>query len=268
MSCLPQVIQASQTSGSRVYRIPIWPVFFTQGIDIQQSVSNSTSSKTRGSFQADINANSFDKLNQYCTAFFSGDIIATPTSLTTPQNMLDSTCVITKSRGSVDGIAGDVKQLFGATNAAVKSSNSVAVSTHTHLLKLEAAITAQQHNQKNTAVLLESEKAVGLVGGGRVTFCKSGKDRTAMSVTLEEAFILVEKHLGASSSDTVGTTAKALRVANVLRAHGTRIAVAEKNIGYPQYSFNAIQRQFIPELYRAPLQTIQDVLTSFQKRDS
>jgi predicted Fe-Mo cluster-binding NifX family protein len=73
---------------------------------------------------------------------------------------------------------------------------------------------------------------------------------------------------GASSSDTVGTTAKALRVANVLRAHGTRIAVAEKNIGYPQYSFNAIQRQFIPELYRAPLQTIQDVLTSFQKRDS
>jgi hypothetical protein len=44
-------------------------------------------------------------------------------------------------------------------------------------------------------VLLESEKAVGLVGGGRVTFCKSGKDRTAMSVTLEEAFILVEKHL-------------------------------------------------------------------------
>jgi hypothetical protein len=62
--------------------------------------------------------------------------------------MLDSTCVITKSRGSVDGIAGDVKQLFSATNAAVKSSNSVAISTHTHLLKLEAAITAQQHNQK------------------------------------------------------------------------------------------------------------------------
>jgi hypothetical protein len=112
------------------------------------AVSNSTSSKTRGSFQADINANSFDKLNQYCTAFFSGDIVAAPTSLTTPQNMLDSTCVITKSRGSVDGIAGDVKQLFGATNAAVKSSNSVAISTHTHLLKLEAAITAQQHNQK------------------------------------------------------------------------------------------------------------------------
>jgi hypothetical protein len=37
MSCLPQVIQASQTSGSRVYRIAICPVFFTQGIDIQQS---------------------------------------------------------------------------------------------------------------------------------------------------------------------------------------------------------------------------------------
>jgi hypothetical protein len=37
MSWLPQVIQQSQTNGNKVYKIPICPVFFTQGIDIQQS---------------------------------------------------------------------------------------------------------------------------------------------------------------------------------------------------------------------------------------
>ena len=30
---------------------------------------------------------------------------------------------------------------------------------------------------------------------------------------------------------------RALKIANVLRAHGTRIAVAEKNIGQPQYRY-------------------------------
>ncbi|KAG5188437.1 hypothetical protein JKP88DRAFT_253471 [Tribonema minus] len=220
MARLPEAIRAALSSAAGCYRAPIVPVFFTQGIDIAQSMSNQTSAKTRGSFQADINASSFHKLNQYCTKFYSEADTANPA---------------------------DPRPLV----------------THMHLLRLEAAVMAQQHNQKNTAVLLESERAVQLLGGGRVTFCKSGKDRTAMSVTLEESFMLLDKHL-----DGVGGEARALRVANVLRAHGTRIAVAEKNIGSPLYSFNAIQRQFIPELYRAPVQTIQDVLTSFQKRDS
>lgn len=60
----------------------------------------------------------------------------------------------------------------------------------------------------------------------------------------------------------------ALGNANVLRAHGVRLMVAEKNIGRPLYSFNALQRQFIPELYQPPPQTIQDVITSALNRDS
>ncbi|CAN0476038.1 unnamed protein product, partial [Ectocarpus sp. 8 AP-2014] len=60
----------------------------------------------------------------------------------------------------------------------------------------------------------------------------------------------------------------ALADANVLRAHGARLLVAEKNIGRPLYSFNALQRQFIPELYQPPPQTIQDVITSALNRDS
>ena len=114
MACLPAAIRASQGA----FRVPICPVFFTQGIDINQSsesricvkdvrlyictlqsfcscsrawctwltfvpfacmicrnfcrctVSNQTASKTKGSFQADINASSFKRLNAYCTCYF------------------------------------------------------------------------------------------------------------------------------------------------------------------------------------------------------
>lgn len=107
-----------------------------------------------------------------------------------------------------------------------------------------------------------------------------------MSVTLEEALLLAEKTsqrhpppnsnkgeaAGAPQAATVGWRAAersgALADANVLRAHGCRLLVAEKNIGRPLYSFNALQRQFIPELYQPPPQTIQDVITSALNRDS
>lgn len=111
-----------------------------------------------------------------------------------------------------------------------------------------------------------------------------------MSITLEEALLLaettsqqspprdsefgVEGPAGAVAAAAVSggwraaERSGALADANVLRAHGARLLVAEKNIGRPLYSFNALQRQFIPELYQPPPQTIQDVITSALNRDS
>lgn len=97
-----------------------------------------------------------------------------------------------------------------------------------------------------------------------------------MSVTLEEALLLAEtmsqRTEPHSSSAGDGWRAAersgALADANVLREHGCRLLVAEKNVGRPLYSFNALQRQFIPELYQPPPQTIQDVITSALNRDS
>lgn len=126
-----------------------------------------------------------------------------------------------------------------------------------------------------------------------------------MSVTLEEALLLAEtlsqRHTSSRSDVDIGDTeaaataparpagaagllavapassgegwraaerSGALGDANVLREHGCRLLVAEKNVGRPLYSFNALQRQFIPELYQPPPQTIQDVITSALNRDS
>lgn len=103
-----------------------------------------------------------------------------------------------------------------------------------------------------------------------------------MSVTLEEALLLAaadEEALSCAGVDggagaaggggwRVSERKGVLDDANVLRAHGCRLVVAEKNVGRPLYSFNALQRQFIPELYQPPMQTIQDVITSALNRDS
>lgn len=122
------------------------------------TVSNSTSSKTRGSFQADININSFNKLNDYCTRFFSGSVTATAASLHTQSStiknehdLMNTTCMLNMNmKGSVDGIAGDVMKVStsSSNNNSIPTSATNAVKTHTHLLALESAITAQQHNQK------------------------------------------------------------------------------------------------------------------------
>lgn len=41
--------------------------------------------------------------------------------------------------------------------------------------------------EKNVEILEEASRLVHLLGGGVCVFCKSGKDRTAMAVTLHQA---------------------------------------------------------------------------------
>jgi protein tyrosine/serine phosphatase len=39
------------------------------------------------------------------------------------------------------------------------------------------------------------------VGGGQVIFCKSGKDRTGMAITLHQARLLADRHGTGNSMD-------------------------------------------------------------------
>ena len=45
-----------------------------------------------------------------------------------------------------------------------------------------------------------------------------------------------------------------------MRIHGTRILVAEKNIGRRVYSINKLQVQFLPLVYRPPNSVLEDLL--------
>jgi len=85
-------------------------------------------------------------------------------------------------------------------------------------------------------------------GGGAVIYCKSGKDRTGMGVTLRERQ-WVEKWWKRE-----GTEGKidCERMVYVLRRFGTRIMICEKNVGKATYAFNALQAKFMPEDLKPP----------------
>lgn len=131
------------------------------------------------------------------------------------------------------------KESFGASN--VRMSLRV-----TKMMQLLEQLRTQVHSRKykNVDILSLSQELCRLIDCGRVTSCKSAKDRTAMSVTLEEAHILLQEMQMESSSFH--------QALDVMRSQGTRLRNAEKNVGTPLYAFNAFQVFTLPLLYRPP----------------
>ena len=97
---------------------------------------------------------------------------------------------------------------------------------------------------KNVEILQLSAQLCRDMNGSRIISCKSGKDRTGMSVTLELCQILLQKHN--LREDIFQKTLDTMRLT------GTRIYNAEKNVGERCYAFNRLQRMMIPVDYRAP----------------
>lgn len=114
---------------------------------------------------------------------------------------------------------------------------------------LDAAIQQESLQKgKHKDVLISSGDVVRMLHGVRLTCCKSGKDRTAMSVTLEQARLLEKRHRLPPR--------ETLSVANALREHGVRLEVCRKNVGKPAYAFNGLQSALLPGLYRPPRSTL------------
>lgn len=94
------------------------------------------------------------------------------------------------------------------------------------------------HHQKCPEIVQEIGLFCRELNAGRVTSCKSAKDRTAMSITLEQGNILREYHAVPSQVVTQSIA--------TMRSHGTRIENVFKNIGKRQYAFNKLQRSLFP----------------------
>eukprot|EP00035_Acanthoeca_spectabilis_P039896 m.65711 g.65711 ORF g.65711 m.65711 type:complete len:1070 (-) comp9779_c0_seq1:860-4069(-) len=121
----------------------------------------------------------------------------------------------------------------------------------TLLGNLQAAVKADK--SKNVYILTMSSDLARKMNGGRLTCCKSGKDRTGMSVTLEQARILIAKHAMEES--------KIQEALHLMRSMGTRMDNVEKNIGQRKYAFNKIQVYALPKLLRPPIMNIGGSIT-------
>jgi len=127
-------------------------------------------------------------------------------------------------------------------------------SVHPMVKTLQDTILNSNITMKNVDLLVEVERLTVMLGGCRITFCKSGKDRTGMATTLEQSREIGERFGCGMSS------ARILKDANLMRLYGCRLSIAEKNIGRPVYSINKFQSQFLPAMFRPPPQVCEDLL--------
>ncbi|XP_064086446.1 inositol polyphosphate-4-phosphatase type I A-like isoform X4 [Macrobrachium nipponense] len=102
----------------------------------------------------------------------------------------------------------------------------------------------QSQRSKNPNVLHLASQCCRAMAGLRFISCKSGKDRTGMSATLEQARILAAEY---DLSET-----EFQRALNCMRSEGTRLENCYKNIGIRKFAFSALQLKMFPKQYRPP----------------
>ena len=141
---------------------------------------------------------------------------------------------------------------------------------------LERAVWARA--SKNMEVLWCSAAVARTLGALRFTSCKSAKDRTAMSVTLEQRALLVEagalQHFQESAQGSkAGALATTTRVQtspsregrdpllDALRRHGLRRQNCLRNVGADRYAFTKILLLVVPREYRPPPDTYAEIET-------
>lgn len=107
-----------------------------------------------------------------------------------------------------------------------------------------AAVLRADRGRKSVETLRMTSDVCRMLHGARITSCKSAKDRTSMSITLEQARILHAQH-GLAADDVAWVT-------ELMRRHGVRRANAEKNVGRARYAFNSFQNFLLPAEFQAP----------------
>lgn len=213
--------------------IHVTPVLFSQGINEMQTIANNTE-RAKTELQDVINFRSLKPLKAFCEKY--------------------RRLVVAMPNGGANGFSSGRSRAGSHRYKAMSNDSTLASSMHMRqdeviqeLRALETCINEAAQSlvkTKRPEILKRSSDLCRELGGGRVTVCKSAKDRTAMSVTLEQVRIL-QRHHDLPAHRVPATV-------SVMRSHGVRIENALKNTGKRQFAFNKLQRSLLPEEYRCP----------------
>lgn len=102
--------------------------------------------------------------------------------------------------------------------------------------------TSSNHYRKTFDLLIETSDFCLKLGAARVTSCKRGEDRAAMSVTMEQTRIC-EKEVHAVNPKLLFHN---------MRLYGVRGKNVFMNIGAWSFAFNEMQRKLLPDCYKPP----------------
>ena len=224
-------------------------VLVAQGLDVRQSLAHSqqTAKDAMSSFLATAKTAAQDVRQQFGGS--NSGPVAAPGAPPPPSDDDARRLQNTLNRAAAERLAARAEKL-GDGGAARHFGAAV---------ERESAALASGAFEKHWTIIVEAERLARRLDLPLAVFCKSGKDRTGMAATLAAAAFCGE--FGRDNEPAV------LATANLLRAHGTRIRICEKNTGRRRYAFNAFQREFLPAPFRPPPSTIEDLASSLIHRD-
>jgi hypothetical protein len=261
LEALPEAIRSAIMSTGAMFHFKA--ALFSQGIDIMQSMTNAWDSHESGlssrDLQYQINLQGLQQLNTYCELVQPVQTLATSLSSSAATAAGDTFPTRPLSPPMSSPPPGGGAGGGGVTGGGINGSSGHLYSGLTqeaHPLTdiLSTIIYRTNINEKNVEMLIEVERIGRILGACRVTFCKSGKDRTGMAITLEQSRLLGENFDCGQSFERI------IRDANMMRQYGTRLMVAEKNIGKAIYAINRLQIKFLPLFYRPPIQLTEDLM--------
>jgi len=113
---------------------------------------------------------------------------------------------------------------------------------------------------KNINLLKLLDRAVrSLPGSARAICCKSGKDRTSMSVTWAQTCFLESHDAAVHTAKPLASSKHFASTLDVMRSDGVRRDCVEINVGKRFFAFNPLQRTALPEMLQPPAFTCANV---------
>ncbi|GMF11515.1 unnamed protein product [Phytophthora lilii] len=188
------------------HAIKLHGVLFTQGINEMQSVANHY---LNSSLQDELNFESVQMLQRYFRVY----------------------------QTQVTAGAGDEKKREADLAELAELQKEI------EALHGRVNVRTENVQKKSVNILIASSDICRRLGAGRTTCCKSGKDRTAMSVTLETSRLLVD-HFHVKQG---------VHLCNAMRERGVRRINVLANTGKTKFAFNSFQLKYIPDCYKPPL---------------